>query len=82
MDILDVLDKGMPMVWRVGKVSALYAGKMYVDVTIGQPGDPSAPVMRQVTYMVGYGRAPRVGDIVHVLVKPDMGALILGTVTP
>jgi hypothetical protein len=82
MDIREVLDAGPPLIWRVGKIASVDKSRHVADVVLGQVNDPQAPMIRQATYMTSYGRTPLIGDTVHVIVKSDMGALILGTVTP
>lgn len=76
MNLLDVLNPGAQMRWVVARVASHDPVKKKVVLVIGATSDAEAIRIPNVSYLKSY--TPAVGDVVHVLVQPNIGALVLG----
>lgn len=78
IDLLDVLGAPTaPMDWLIARVESIDTGPPpRLELVIGDIGDPTAVKLHRVAYLDTY--VPAVDDIVHVLVKKNVGSLVIG----
>lgn len=76
MNLLDVMAAQPSPSWVVARVQSVNLAKKRVTLVVGALGDPSAQRLTNVSYLKHY--TPVVGDVVHVLVQTNIGALVLG----
>ena len=95
MDLVTVLSGDAPLQWMVARVQKIDAGQKSLQLVVGDndPDDPKVeneddyPDAREgfaqlhimgARYLDTY--TPQVGDIVQVLVKRNIGSLVLGKI--
>ena len=76
MDIRDVLNSGPELRWVVARVDKIDLVKKKLTLIMGDLADANAIRVANASYLASY--TPARGDVVHALVHPTIGVLVLG----
>lgn len=78
MNLVDLLIPEAGLEWVVARVRRIHSSPVLVDAILGEVGDdPSTTAEVRGAAVLG-SYTPVVGDVVHILVHPAIGALVLG----
>ena len=78
MDFVDLVQHDPALTWIIARVSAVHSNPPTVDLIVGDLSASQDTTVEIRTSAVLRSYVPRVGDVVHAIFHPNIGALVLG----